>query len=248
MRIGICDDEKQARTEVKRLCELYFSQEDAGHSYIEFESGEEVLSYSMQRENEPVDVLFLDVEMKGMDGIRLKEQLLKQRRIERIVFVTSYRDKVFDAFGQKTIGFIPKPPAYEQVEKMLTIVKEEKRENVELVFDGYCGKRRSIRLEEIAYFKADGSYTEIYSYAPDGSGTEFFVISKKIGEVEQSMCAYSVSRVHKSFLVNLANVVGVGDVILLRDVAEKIPVGRKYKAQVRMEYAAFISEKVRKRI
>ncbi|MBR2409206.1 MAG: response regulator transcription factor [Lachnospiraceae bacterium] len=248
MRVGICDDEKQARTEVKKLCELYFNQKESEHSYIEFESGEEVLSYSMQRENEPVDVLFLDVEMNGMDGIHLKEQLLKQRMIERIVFVTGYRDKVFDAFGQKTIGFIPKPPAYEQIEKMLTIVSEEKRENVELVFEGYSGKQHSIRLEEIAYFKAAGSYTEIYSYVLDGTGTECFVISKKIGEVERSMSAYSVLRVHKSFLVNLANVVSLGDVILLRNVDEKVPVGRKYKERARTAYAAYISDKVRKRI
>lgn len=248
MRIGICDDEEFARQDVWKLCELYFDENKIEHDYIEFESGEAVLAYSTSRDSLPIDLLFLDVEMEGLDGILLKEQLLRQRAIERIVFVTSHKDKVFDAFGQKTIGFIPKPPAYERVEKMLTIVREEKRENVELVFIGYNGKEQSIRLNDIAYFKASGSYTEIYSYALEGTELECFVISKKIGEVEQSMEGSSVLRVHKSFLVNLANVVSAGEVIKVRSSEEEIPIGRKYKEQVKATYASYVSDKVRKRI
>ncbi len=248
MRIGICDDEHFARQEVRKLCGLYFSEQKEDYNYIEFESGEEVLSYCMQQENEPVELLFLDVEMEGLDGIQLKEQLLRQRVIERIVFVTSHKDKVFDAFGQKTIGFITKPPTYERVEKMLTIVREEKQENVELAFDGYRGEKHSIRLEEIAYFKAAGSYTEIYSYASGSDTTECFVISKKIGEVELEMRDYCVLRVHKSFLINLANVKNVGEVLTVRNLDEKIPIGRKYKEQVKRVYASYVSDKVRKRI
>lgn len=248
MIIGVCDDEKYARQEVRRLCELYFNEQNIEHNYIEFEMGEEVLSYCMQQDSEPVGVLFLDVEMGGVDGISLKEQLLRQRKIERIVFVTSHKDKVFDAFGQKTIGFIPKPPTYELVEKMLTIVREERRENVELIFAGYNGEQHCIRLGEIAYFKAAGSYTEVYSYVSNGEGIECFVVSKKIGEVERSLSAYPVLRVHKSFLVNLVNVVSVREIITVRNIEEKIPVGRKYKEQIKMVYASYISDKVRKRI
>ncbi len=248
MRIGICDDEKHARMEVRKLCELYFNENKIEQDYIEFESGEAVLAYSAKQDSASIDLLFLDVEMDGLDGIRLKEQLLRQRAIERIVFVTSHKDKVFDAFGQKTIGFIPKPPTYEQIKKMLAVVREEKLKNVELVFGEYNGKEQSIRLDRIAYFKAAGSYTEIYSYTMDGTEQECFVISKKIGEVECSMKDCPILRVHKSFLVNLANVVSVGEVIKVRNLEEKIPVGRKYKEQVKATYASYISDKVRKRI
>lgn len=247
MRIGICDDEKWARQEVWRLCELYFGENKIEHNYLEFESGEEVLDYSNQPGQETIDVLFLDVEMKGIDGIRVKELLLKNRVVEKIVFVTSHRDMVFDAFGQKTIGFILKPPTYEQINKKLTIVREEKQENIELVFEGYNGEQHGIRLEEIMYFKAAGSYTEIYSYASDTERTECFVISKKIGEVERSMKDYGVLRVHKSFLVNLANVADVEKEITLRNL-EKVPVGRKYKEQIRMAYKHYIINKMRKRL
>jgi len=248
MRIGICDDETYARQEVRKLCELYFNENKIEHDYIEFESGEAVLAYSTKQDSLPIDLLFLDVEMEGLNGICLKEHLLRQRTIERIVFVTSHKDKVFDAFGQKTIGFIMKPPTYERVEKMLTVVREEMRENVELVFVGYNGEEQSLRLEDIAYFKASGSYTEIYSYASDMTKMECFVISKKIGEVECSMKDCPILRVHKSFLVNLVNVVRVGEEITVKNLEEKIPIGRKYKEQIKAAYASYISDKVRKRI
>lgn len=248
MIVGICDDEKYARQEVKNLCELYFGDHKIEHSYIEFESGEAVLTYSAEQNHEVIDLLFLDVELTGLDGIRLKEQLLGQRVIERIVFVTSHKDKIFDAFGKKTIGFILKPPMYEQINKMLTIVRDEKQKNIELLFAGNKGEEHCIRLEDILYFKASGSYTEIYSYASDGTGIECFVISKKIGEVECSMKDCPILRVHKSYLVNLVNVVRVGMEIVVNNLEEKIPIGRRYKEQVKTAYASYISAKVRKRI
>lgn len=248
MIIGICDDEKFARMSVRKLCEEYFNQNEIENSYIEFESGEDVLSYSMQADSEQIDLLFLDIEMKEMNGICLMEQLLSQNAIWRIAFVTGYKDKVFDAFGQKTIGFILKPPSYEQVVKMLGIVQREKQENAELEFKGYNGELHCVRLEQIAYLRAERSYTGIYLYAQGEEETVHFVVSKKIGELERSLCSYPVLRVHKSYLINLANVVNVGEEISLRNTDEKIPIGRKYKEQVRTAYAAYIRDKVRKRI
>lgn len=248
MVIGICDDEKSARSEVRRLCELYFTQNEVEHTYIEFESGEDVIAYCLQANQEQIDLLFLDVEMKELDGIRLMERLLKHNVIWRIVFVTGHKDKIFDAFSQKTIGFILKPPTYERVSKKLDIVRKEKQENIEMIFSGCGGEQYHIRLEEIVYLKAAGSYTEIHMYSSEGESTECVVVSKKIGELECSMNSYPMLRVHKSFLVNLANVVSIGDMVTLKNVEAKITIGRKYKEQTKAAYAAYISDKVRKRI
>ncbi len=248
MIVGICDDEKTARIKVQQLCEIYFIENNIERKYIEFEAGEEVFEYCKRADGEKIDLLFLDIEMKEVNGIQLMEQLLKQSRIWRIAFVTGHKDKVFEAFGQKTIGFILKPPSYEQMEKVLASVRVEKQENVEIILVGYKGEQLCIRLEDICYFKAAGSYTEVYTVHSCEQDHLYTVISKKIGELEKSMNQYSMVRVHKSFMINLANVVSVDDVITLKNSKGKIPVGRKYKEQVKSAYLAYVSDRVRKRI
>ncbi len=246
--IGFCDDEKTARSEVRQLCELYFNKNEIEHQYIEFEAGEDVLEHCARNDGEQIDLLFLDIEMKELDGIRLKKQLLKQSLIWRIVFVTSHKDKVFEAFGQKTIGFILKPASYEQVEKVLNVVRWEKQENIEFELPGYKGEQLRVRMEDICYFKAAGSYTEVFTVHSCEEERPYMIISKKIGELEESMKQYPMARVHKSFLINLTNVVSVGDVITLKNSKEKISVGRKYKEQVKTAYSAYVSDRVKRRI
>lgn len=78
------------------------------HTFYLFQSAEEVLYYCENMKNKRIDILFLDIEMPGMDGICLKNKLVDSPLIWRILFTTYYREKVFDAFGLKTIGFLLK--------------------------------------------------------------------------------------------------------------------------------------------
>ncbi len=248
MIVGICDDEQNARIEVRELCDKYFSQNKESSKFVEFVSGEEVLDYCSKIENEPIDLLFLDIEMKDLDGVRLMEQLVKNRTVRRIVFVTSHKDKVFDAFGQKTIGFILKPPSYERVEKMLSVVRKEKQDNTEFILKDYQGGECFVLSEEIVYLKAAGSYTEIYTLGSDTDGLKCQIVSKRIGELERELAQFPIMRVHKSYLVCLTNVVCVEDEVRVRNTDFGIPIGRKYKDKVKKAYLQYVSDKVRMRL
>lgn len=246
--IGICDDERGSRKEVRKLCDMYFAQNTECHEYVEFESGEDVLVYSEQIESRQIDLLFLDIEMKGMDGIQLMEQIVKNPTVRGIVFVTGHRDKVFEAFGQKTIGYILKPASYERVEKMLDIVRKEKQNNIEFVLKGYLGEDYLVLPEEIVYLKAAGSYTEIFTIDSTAEELKCRVISKRIGELERELEQFAIVRVHKSFLVCMENIVRMESSVTVKNTDFIIPIGRKYKDKVKSRYLKYISDKVRMRL
>ena len=231
---------------IRQMCERYFEQKETMHQYVIFQCGEAVLAYCKQEKCEQIDVLFLDVEMPGMNGIDVKNRVSKSEAVQRIVFVSGHEERIMDAFGKKTVGFISKPPQYEKIKKILSVVEEECAENVEIVICGQHGEKRSVMLGDIAFFKADGSYTEIVTYSSKGIMNKELVVCKKLGEIEKSMCKHSIIRVHKSFLVNLVNVVGMGEMISLRNSEVLIPIGRAYKESVKKAYFTYEKDKMRK--
>lgn len=248
MIIGICDDRREEREQLFSLCDRYAKDTKEACECVMFSSGEEVLAYCENSENPGIDLLFLDIEMNGMSGIELKEAVVKENKIWRIVFVTSHLESALDAYGIKTIGFVPKPPAYDQIEKKLQIVADELKENVTLTIKGYKGDVLRVKLEDVAYLKAAGSYTEIYTYSGCPENGNYVLSTKKLGEIEKNLQGLPIVRVHKSYLVNMEHVLEVGASVKLRDMEEDIPIGRSYKEAVKCRFYEYGRDKIRRRL
>lgn len=249
IRIGICDDEKVLRETLGKMCKGYLSGNRIEFTIIPFGCGEAVLKYCGQRENERIDLLFLDIELKELDGITLKNGLLKNDKVWRIVFVSGYSNRMADSFGLKTIGFVTKPPGQEEIERFLEMVLGELEEEEVIEVGNAAGTEvRPVRLEDVEYIVADGNYTYIYLH-PNEDGAEKILTIKKIGLWEQELKDKHVVRVQKSYMVNLANVVKVtNQKVNLRDMDVEIPIGRTYRDSFRKQYAEYIRGKIKRRI
>ncbi|MBQ2275607.1 MAG: response regulator, partial [Lachnospiraceae bacterium] len=87
MRIGICDDDKGVREKIESYCREYEKINGCSFQYSSYESGEEVLLQAKEGK-EDIDLLFLDIEMKGIDGIEVMKQIKNLSFVWRIVFVS----------------------------------------------------------------------------------------------------------------------------------------------------------------
>lgn len=246
LHIGVCDDVGEDCQIIINLCKIYFKEHAIKYDYVSFFNGEDVLLYCEKDDNERIDLLFLDVEMPGISGIELKDAVIKQDKVWLIVFVTNHMENIYGAFCRKTIGFIPKPPVQEKINKMLAITLNELEENVAVIIKGYDGKAMEIQLEDIAYFRASGSYTEIVTYTLLSSSPNYILCAKKLGDLEKEMKSYSIIRVHKSYMVNLANIIDFGEKIILRNLPLGIPAGRAYKEQARKNYMHYGKQRIKK--
>ena len=65
--IGICDDDEFCRDDIKEKCKAYFDEVGEDCNLIEFSSGEEVVAY----EGEMIHILFLDIQMGGINGVEV---------------------------------------------------------------------------------------------------------------------------------------------------------------------------------
>ena len=100
MRIAICDDEKNIRELIKgKMANQY---PDA--NIIFCNSGEELLL-----SDEHIDILFLDIQMQGKNGMETARELRKKDKNVIIIFVTAVEEYVFQAFDVGAFHYIVKP-------------------------------------------------------------------------------------------------------------------------------------------
>lgn len=109
MKIIVADDEKIAlKTLVEAINEAYPEAEVKA-----FRKASEVIEYA---EENKADVAFLDIDMRGTNGMELAKRLKENQPKINIIFVTGYSEYMGDAFSIHASGYVLKPPTKEKIE------------------------------------------------------------------------------------------------------------------------------------
>lgn len=111
MRIAVCDDDETAVSFLRELIESYPKQ---GFCVDGYSSGEELLGAGCI-----YDMIFLDIDMKGIDGIETARRIRAHDRKVKIVYVTSYKEYAGRAFSVHAFGYLLKPVKQEKVWKQV---------------------------------------------------------------------------------------------------------------------------------
>ncbi|GAB4515185.1 MAG: LytTR family DNA-binding domain-containing protein [Allomuricauda sp.] len=160
------------------------------------------------------DLVFLDVEMPFGNAFDLLDQL-PERSFET-VFVTAYNQYAMDALNHHAAYYLMKPINIDELVKAVDYVRAIKEK--ENALEGQVLQARSVNAEgkitlpqqdgfqvlevsDIYFCKADDNYTEIYLEKKK------IVVSKTLKYFEDALQSYSFARIHKSYLVNVSEVV-----------------------------------------
>lgn len=160
------------------------------------------------------DLVFLDVEMPFGNAFDLLDKI--PDRAFETVFVTAYNQYAMDALNNHAAYYLMKPINIDELIKAVDYVKEIKEK--ENALDGQVLKARTIKAEgkitlpqldgfqvlevgDIFFCKADDNYTEIYLEHKK------IVVSKTLKYFEEALTDFSFARIHKSYLVNVGEVV-----------------------------------------
>lgn len=236
IRIGICDDEAFQVQAIKLACEEFFKSTALIYEYKIFSSGEELLSY----DGEEIHLLFLDIELGGLDGITVMKKVESYNNIWRIVFISSHEEAVWDSFGIKTLGFERKPITAKGVSKYINIVLKEYENNQIIIFDK-LDATTYVKAAALLYLEAEGNYVRVHT------NSNSFLVSGNLKKWENELKDTNLIRIHKSFLVNLENVKKVDKEVVLYGCNFMIPIGRKYKKNIIDMYNSFLIKKLKAR-
>ena len=194
MYIAVCDDEVQIRDCIERYIRILYSD-----AVIEFfENGQKLLNSSNM-----YNILFLDINMPDVDGIKVAKELRERGCDSIIIFVTGLKEYVFDAFDVKAFHYLVKPfdrtKFFDVLNKAAEDIKE--RQNTKLPEEVSIIVKSGAVTHKI--YASEIYYLEIYNrkitiYMRDGA-VDFY---GKMADLEQKL-GEDFARCHRSYLVNL---------------------------------------------
>jgi DNA-binding LytR/AlgR family response regulator len=232
MNCIVVDDNKLARAAMVQL----ISQLDFLKLKKECESPVDAINYLNKQ---PIDLLFLDVEMPEMSGIEMVRNL-SRRPI--IILITAKENYAVEAFELNVADYIVKPVT---LPRFLTAVNRAKElfegrtEKIEVagkemdyIFVRNNSVITKILINDIYYVQALGDYVNIFTR------DKRFTIHMTLSGIEQKLPAEKFYRLHRSYIVALDHIDNIEEGTAFVN-KHPIPIGEQYK-QVLLKKINFI--------
>ncbi|OXG09421.1 LytTR family two component transcriptional regulator [Flavobacterium araucananum] len=198
-----------------------------------FESAEDALPFIQK---EKVDILFLDIDMPGLNGIDFRKQALE---IPVCIFITAHPEHAVESFEIETLDFIVKPLKLDRFAQTVSRIEEFMEIKLKAsLFEASIGgdtiyikeghEQTKVKLHEILYLEALKDYTFIIT------DKKRHCVLSSIGNLLKEDHFQSFVRIHRSFAVQKQFIQKINstEIILNNDIT--IPVGRSYKENLNL--------------
>ena len=192
MNIAICDDEQIIREQIKNLIE----KQELNYVLKTFSSGHELLESKLH-----FDVIFLDIQMEGINGIDAARILRERGEETMLIFITGLKEYVFDAFDVSAFHYILKPVEEKKFDeifgRVLTEFAKRKNQIQEQFFIKTRARSYTINKSDILFIENRARKVEIHTRK---GIIEVYAV---MNELEQQL-GQNFYRCHRGYLVNMA--------------------------------------------
>ena len=230
LQLAVCDDEKVFRSDLRKILGTELELCGIDYHISEFTSGEELIA---GLEKADCQILFLDIKMKGIDGVEAARRLRETKRQMEIVFVTSYADFVFQGYEVRALNYILKPYEPEKIAAVLHTALEALDIEAEkyYVIDQRGGSIR-VPLSSVKYFSSERRTVHAVTTERE------YTFYEKLSDLETELPDTFV-RIHNRYLVHLKYLEAVRQNTAVVD-GEELPVSRSCKSGLSIAFAKYM--------
>ena len=223
MKIAICDDRENDRAALRALLEA------CGQDFEirEYGSGDGLCGdMGFIRE---CGIIFLDINMEGMDGLEAAKQIKAECPKVHIVLVTAYVNYALDGYKVKASRFLLKDDLEQTLPECVDDILREER----VVEFGFVEGNVRLRVDDIIYIETSKHKNVFYTAG------ETYSIYKKIDELEAELAGMGFVRIHQSFLINMRYIGKLSSYVMVLTTGKEISVPKSRYPEVKRQFTLF---------
>lgn len=213
MKIAVVDDEKVIREQICARIE----KQIPGNCPVVYASGDGLLA-----SGERFDIVFLDIQMDGRNGIETARCLRKRQEDVVLIFITGIREYVFDALDLYAFQYLIKPvdgkKLAEVLERAVKEVQKKKEQRVLFI------KTRNLTLSQtdILYIESKAKKVEIHVAGARESIEIYASMEELLRELGEEFY-----RCHRAYIINMAYVAEYSSDSILLTNGDKVYLAKK---------------------
>lgn len=217
IHIAICDDEKAFVSYLTQLLERYSAETGAEFKISVWYDGLDLL----KKYDTTLDLIFLDIQMKHLDGLETAGRIRQLDDTVGILFLTTMAQYAPEGYQYGAVNYIIKPLKYArlklELDKFLSRHRRTKSPAYCIVND--TGKYR-FQLSSLRFVET--FHRNLLFHTEQDN----IVCYKSMKELEQELAQQGFARCHSSYLVNLAYVKGVRKLEITLITGEVLPISQ----------------------
>lgn len=214
MRIAVCDDEELFRIEFKAVLDKVLI--NAEYDIDTFSGGSSLYEAFLKN---PFDLVFLDIEMPGIDGITLAKRLRAISENVQIVFLTSHIEYALEGYEVNALRYLVKPVDINKLGEVLKYIQDKKNNSRQIMIKE-DGEEIVIDISDIIYMESMDKNVRIVTSKNE------YVTRYNISDYEEELKNSGFLRIHRGYLISLSKVKKIvkNDVVMDGDIS--LPVSR----------------------
>ncbi len=198
LHVAVCDDERTALQELAEEVRRWAEAEGEACSVETFASADAF--WFVWEERKDLEVLLLDIEMPGMDGMELARRLRQAGEPIGIIFVTGNPDFALEGYDLEAVSYVMKPVRRERLHAALSRARERMARRAAVLLPLSGGELERLYIADICCLESDGHASIVWKK----DGTK--LVSKMgIQQLEQELenCSDAFFKPHRSYFINL---------------------------------------------
>lgn len=229
LNIGIVEDDPHYTNELTSLIQYWEKQ-----NYCQISLNTYGGSTDFQQElDNSFDLIFLDIQLTDGNGVDLAKLLRENGYRGEIVFLTSFREYVFEGYNVHALNYLLKPTSFESIKNCLDTVYATV--NDENYIFRYRDSIVKIPYHNIIYFSSSNHHTEIYTE------DQTYMQSDSLRSVIQHLPAQFV-QCHRTTIINIQHVLQISGKNITLSNHMVIPASLTYIDIIRTAFVAQIQK------
>lgn len=223
LKIAVCDDDAAQRNYLLDILDTWSAQNRHLTEIRQYTQAKDFLfDYSEEKD---FDILLLDIEMPGMNGIDLAKKIRRESSVAQIIFITGYYEYFSDGFDVSALHYLLKPVDAGKLCPVLNRAADNLsfRQRSILVTDGNASIK--LPLSDILYAESENVY--IVLHTPQGEYRTRMALAKFAEQLDETFF-----KVHRSYVVNLKYIQKITRTQVFLINGDTIPISRGMYAKV----------------